>query len=334
MFNSQTDMLPIIFSLARTTLSEAERQLFTRSQPAGFILFQRNCENPNQVKQLTDALRECINQKDIPILIDQEGGRVTRLQPPHWWVAPSASSYLQETNDLREAAYRAKIDAKNIAQDLRNIGINVNCSPVLDCPIPEADLVIGTRAYSNSPSEIITMAKAVIEGFQEEGVIPVIKHIPGHGRALVDSHEALPVVKTSLKELSERDFLPFKALAKSVTWAMSAHIIYTAIDPENCATISPVVIQEIIRKQIGFEGILVTDDLTMKALSGDLVSKVNRSLEAGCDLTLYCDGKLEDMEYLADNIIPIKPILFNPKISSINTINRKADLTNTISRKL
>ncbi|MDE5109515.1 MAG: beta-N-acetylhexosaminidase [Trichodesmium sp. St17_bin3_1_1] len=308
-------ILPIIFSLARTTLSDAEKQLFTRSQPAGFILFQRNCENPNQVKQLTDALRECINQKDIPILIDQEGGRVTRLQPPHWWVAPSASSYLQETNDLREAAHRAKIDAKHIAQDLRNIGINVNCSPVLDCPIPEADLVIGTRAYSNSPLEIITMAKAVIEGFQEEGVIPVIKHIPGHGRALVDSHKALPVVETSLKELSERDFLPFKALAKSVTWAMSAHVIYTAIDSENCATTSPIIIQEIIRKQIGFEGILVTDDLTMKALSGDLVTKVNRSLKAGCDLALYCDGKLEDMEFLADNITPVKPILFNPKIS-------------------
>ncbi len=312
---SQTNMSPIIFSCAGTTLSDAEKQLFTNSQPTGFILFQRNCENPTQVKQLTDALRECINQKDIPILIDQEGGRVARLQPPHWWVAPSASSYLQETNDITEAAHRAKIDAKRIAQYLRNIGINVNCSPVLDCPIPSADKVIGTRAYSNSPSEIITMAKAVIEGFQEEGVVPVIKHIPGHGRALVDSHEALPVVEASLKDLSERDFLPFKTLAKSVTWAMSAHVIYTAIDKENCATISPIVIQEVIRKQIGFEGILVTDDLSMKALSGDLVTKVNKSLKAGCDLALYCDGKLKDMEILADNITPRKPIPFSTKIS-------------------
>lgn len=308
-------MLPIIFSCAGTTLSDAERQLFIRSQPTGFILFKRNCENPTQVKQLTDALRECINQKDIPILIDQEGGRVARLQPPHWWVAPSASSYLQETDDITEAAHNAKIDAKRIGQQLQEVGINVNCSPVLDCPIPEADMVIGTRAYSNSPSEIITMANAVIEGFQEEGVVPVIKHIPGHGRALVDSHEALPVVETSIKELSERDFLPFKALAKSVTWAMSAHVIYTAIDPQDCTTVSPIVIEQIIRKHIDFEGVLVTDDLGMKALSGDLVTKVNRSLEAGCDLALYCDGKLADMEILADNITPRKPIQFSTKIS-------------------
>lgn len=306
--------LPIIFSIAGTTLSEAERRLFISSQPTGFILFQRNCKNPTQVKQLTDALRKCINQKDIPILIDQEGGRVARLQQPHWWVPPSASSYLQETNDITEAVYRAKIDAKRIAQDLRNIGINVNCSPVLDCPIPEADMVIGTRAYSSSPSEIVTMAKAVIKGFQEEGIVPVIKHIPGHGRALVDSHKALPVVETSIKELSERDFFPFKALAKSITWAMSAHVIYTNIDPQNCATNSSIVIKEVIRKQIGFKGILVTDDLSMKALSGDLVMKVNRSLEAGCDLALYCDGKLEDMKILADNITQRKPLPFSTKI--------------------
>jgi beta-N-acetylhexosaminidase len=301
-------MLPIIFACASTTLSEAERQLFTRCQPAGFILFQRNCETPAQVKQLTDALRDCINQEDIPILIDQEGGRVARLQPPDWWVAPSAASYLQQTSDPHEAARLAKIDAKRTADQLKAIGINVNCAPVLDCPVAGADPVIGGRAYSSSPQEIITMAQAVIEGFQAGGVIPVIKHIPGHGRALVDSHDELPIVNTSKQELCENDFLPFQALAKSVPWAMTAHVIYTAYDAENCATISPKVIREVIREHIGFKGVLVSDDLSMKALSGDLVTKVKKTLASGCDLALYCDGNLAEMEQLAEKIAPIEAI--------------------------
>lgn len=315
MSDNQFKMLPIIFSCAGTTLSEGERQLFTRCQPAGFILFQRNCETPTQTKQLTDALRECVNQDDIPILIDQEGGRVVRLQPPHWWVAPSAASYLQQTDDLSEAARLAKIDAKRTADQLQAIGINVNCAPVLDCPILGADPVIGGRAYSSSPQEIITIAQAVIEGFQAGGVIPVIKHIPGHGRALVDSHKALPVVDTPAPDLCEYDFLPFQALAKSAPWAMTAHVIYTAYDTERCATISPKVIQEVIREYIGFEGVLVSDDLSMKALSGDLIAKVKDTLAAGCDLALYCDGDLAEMEILADNIAPTTPIPFPMKTS-------------------
>lgn len=303
-------MLPIIFSCAGPTLSEAEQQLFTRCQPAGFILFKRNCETPSQTKQLTDALKACVNQDDVPILIDQEGGRVVRLQSPHWWPAPSAASYLQQTNDLSEAARLAEADAKRTADQLKAVGINVNCAPVLDCPIPGADPIIGGRAYSSSPQEIITLAQAVIKGFQAGGVIPVIKHIPGHGRALVDSHKALPVVDTSAQDLCNHDFVPFQALAKSVPWAMTAHVIYTAYDTEHCATISPKVIQEIIRQHIGFEGVLVSDDLSMKALSGDLVTKVKQSLAAGCDLVLYCDGNLADMEVLADNIAPITPMGF------------------------
>ncbi|MGB3535398.1 MAG: beta-N-acetylhexosaminidase [Microcoleaceae cyanobacterium] len=303
-------MLPIIFSCAGTTLSEAEKQLFIRSQPAGFILFKRNCETPTQVKQLTDALRNCIDQENIPILIDQEGGRVVRLCSPHWWPAPPAASYLQQTGNLTEAARLASSDAKRNADQLIANGINVNCAPVLDCPIPEADPVIGHRAYSTSPPEIITIAQAVIEGYLAGGVTPVIKHIPGHGRALVDSHKALPVVDSAAQELCDRDFIPFQALAKSSPWGMTAHVIYTAYDTERCATISPKVIQEVIREYIGFQGVLVTDDLTMKALSGDLVTKVKQSLAAGCDLALYCDGILADMELLADNIAPISPISF------------------------
>nr|AEH57204.1 putative N-acetlyhexosaminidase [Prochloron didemni P1-Palau] len=308
-------MLPIIFSCAGTTLSEAERKLFTRCQPAGFIVFKRNCETPSQTKQLTDALRDCINQEDVPILIDQEGGRVVRLDAPHWWPAPAAVSYLQQTSDLMEAARLAEADAKRTADQLIAVGINVNCAPVLDCPIPDADQVIGERAYSSSPQEIITLAKAAIAGYQAGGVIPVIKHIPGHGRALVDSHEALPVVDASVQDLCDRDFLPFQALAKSVPWAMTAHVIYTAYDTERCGTISPKVIQEVIRQHIGFEGVLVSDDLSMKALSGDVVTKVRDSLAAGCDLALYCDGNLADMEILANSIAPVKPISFPPNIS-------------------
>ncbi len=301
-------MLPIIFSCAGTTLSAAERQLFTCCQPAGFILFQRNCETPTQTQQLTDDLRSCVQQENIPILIDQEGGRVARLQPPHWWVRPSAASYLQKTNNLTEAAHLAKLDAKRTADQLRAVGINVNCAPVLDCPIPGADPVIGGRAYSHSPQEIITMAQAVIEGFQAGGVIPVIKHIPGHGRALVDSHQALPVVDASVQDLCDHDFLPFQALAQLAPWAMTAHVIYTAYDTERCATISPTVIQKVIRQHIGFEGILISDDVSMKALSSDLVTKVQQILAAGCDLALYCDGDLAAMEILADNIAPTSPI--------------------------
>ncbi|NET45348.1 beta-N-acetylhexosaminidase [Okeania sp. SIO2B3] len=308
-------MLPIIFSCAGSTLSEAERQLFTRCQPAGFILFKRNCETPRQTKQLTDVLRDCVNQENIPILIDQEGGRVVRLDAPHWWLAPAAVSYLQQTSDLTEAARLAEADAKRNAEQLIALGINVNCAPVLDCPIPDADPVIGERAYSSSPQEIITMAEAVIRGYQAGGVVPVIKHIPGHGRALVDSHEALPVVDASRQDLCNRDFLPFQALAKSVSWAMTAHVIYTAYDTERCATISQKVIQEVIRQHIGFEGVLVTDDLSMKALSGDVVVKVRDSLAAGCDLALYCHGSLAEMESLANHIAPVEPISFLPNIS-------------------
>ncbi|MEC4983052.1 MAG: beta-N-acetylhexosaminidase [Oscillatoria sp. PMC 1068.18] len=308
-------MLPIIFSCAGTTLSEAERQLFTRSQPAGFILFRRNCETPTQTKQLTEALRDCLKQEDIPILIDQEGGRVVRLDAPHWWAAPAAASYLQQTPDINEAASFAEADAKRTADELKKLGINVNCAPVLDCPIPGADPVIGGRAYSNSPEEIITLAEAVIKGYQAGGVVPVIKHLPGHGRALVDSHQALPVVEASVQELCSRDFIPFQALAKSVSWAMTAHVIYTAYDSERCATISAKVIREVIREYLGFAGVLVTDDLMMKALSGDLVSKVKDSLAAGCDLALYCDGNLADMEELAEGIAPIQPRSFLPEMS-------------------
>ena len=303
-------MLPIIFSCADTILSEAERQLFTRCQPAGFILFKRNCETPSQTKQLTDALRACIHQDDIPILIDQEGGRVVRLDAPHWWPAPAAATYLKQTNDLNEAARLAQADAKRTADELKAVGINVNCAPVLDCPIPEADPVIGERAYSTSVQEIIPLAQAVIAGYQAGGVIPVIKHIPGHGRALVDSHKALPVVNASKQDLCNRDFLPFQALAKSVSWAMTAHVIYTAYDTERCGTVSPTIIKDIIRQQIGFEGVLISDDLSMKALSGDLVTKVKKTLAAGCDLALYCDGNFAEMERLADQIEPIAPTSF------------------------
>lgn len=227
---------------------------------------------------------------------------MARLQPPHWWVAPPASSYLQQTDDVAEAAHLAKIDAKRTAEQLQEVGINVNCAPVLDCPIPGADPVIGHRAYSNSPIEIVNIAQAVIDGFRAGGVTPVIKHIPGHGRALVDSHKKLPVVNAAARDLCDRDFLPFQALAQSVTWAMTAHVIYTAYDPKRCGTISPIVVKEVIRNHIGFQGVLVTDDLSMNALSGDVVSRVKAALAAGCDLALYCHGDLADMEALVDGI--------------------------------
>jgi beta-N-acetylhexosaminidase len=282
----------VILGCAGEELNAGERRLFAEANPAGFILFRRNCGSPDRVRGLVEALRGAIGRADAPILIDQEGGRVARLRPPHWRLYPSAARIAALPDPI--AAEAARLGARLIADDLARLGITVDCLPVLDLPVKAADPVIGDRAYGTEPDRVAHLARAVCEGLLEGGVLPVLKHIPGHGRARVDSHYACPAVETGRDELARTDFAPFRAL-NAMPWAMTAHIVYRAIDPMAPATLSRRVIGEIIRGEIGFDGVLVSDDLSMRALGGGLADRAQRALEAGCDLVLHCNGDHAEM---------------------------------------
>jgi beta-N-acetylhexosaminidase len=287
---------PIIFGCSGKTLTLAERNFFEETQPFGFILFARNIETPEQVRNLVNELKSCVAHEFVPILIDQEGGRVCRLKPP-FWSHPAACGTFEADNDPERAAYNS---AKAIAVELANLGINVDCAPMLDVRQPDAHDIVGDRAFSTDPKVVAALGKSFAEGLTENGVAPVIKHIPGHGRAQADSHFDLPVVTASLEELREVDFYPFKEL-NYAPFAMTAHIIYEAIDPHNCATQSKKVI-DIIRNEIGFKGMIMTDDLSMKALTGTFAERTKRSLDAGCDIILHCNGDMNEMKQIADAV--------------------------------
>lgn len=298
--------LPVIFGCLGPTLMPEERELFRATDPLGFILFGRNVVDPRQVRTLVDDLRASIGRADAPVLIDQEGGRVARLKPPHWRKAPPAGTIgaLAASRGLEAACEAARLNSRLLADELLALGIDVDCAPVVDVPIPEAHAIIGDRAYSADAFLVGKIARAAAEGFLAGGVLPVIKHIPGHGRALADSHENLPVVEDRRAALDGSDFAAFKPLA-DMPWAMTAHVVYTAIDSENPATTSPRVISEIIRRHIGFKGVLVSDDLSMKALDGDLASRARASIGAGCDLVLHCTGVFDEMKEVADALTPM-----------------------------
>ena len=287
-----------IYGCAGKTLSDAEKSFFRDAAPWGFILFARNCDTPDQIKRLTETLREACGY-NAPILIDQEGGRVARLKPPHWRKYPTGQRlgalYAQSSAKGLEAA---RLGARLIASDLSPLGINVDCLPVLDVPVPGAHDVVGDRAYALTPDPVAAMGRAAAEGLMEGGVLPVIKHIPGHGRAGVDSHLSLPVVEASAEELRATDFPPFRAL-NDMPLAMTAHVVYTAFDKEAPATTSHKLIHEIIRGEIGFQGLLMSDDLSMQALAGTLKERTYASVAAGCDLALHCNGKMDEMEQVA-----------------------------------
>jgi beta-N-acetylhexosaminidase len=285
-------------------LSADERRFFADADPVGFILFRRNCRCPGQVRDLVAALRDAIGRHDAPVLIDQEGGRVARLRPPFWRLYPSAACLGSLPDPQAELA--ARLCARLIADDLDQLGITVGCLPVLDIPVAEADPVIGDRAYGTEPNRVTKLARAVCEGLLEGGVLPVIKHIPGHGRARVDSHFTCPVVETEASELSRTDFVPFRALA-AMPWAMSAHIVYMTIDPTAPATLSHRVISQLIRDTIRFDGVLVSDDLSMGALGGDIAERAERALAAGCDLVLHCNGDRREMDAIVSAAGPISP---------------------------
>jgi beta-N-acetylhexosaminidase len=288
-----------IYGCAGMTLGAEERAFFRDVQPWGFILFGRNIHDRDQIRGLAAALRETVGDAKAPILIDQEGGRVARLKPPGWKERPAAARfgavYAAERDVAREATY---LNARLIAHDLAEVDINVDCLPVLDVPIKDADAVIGDRAFACNPTTIIALGRAQIEGLLEGGVLPIMKHIPGHGRATADSHRALPRITTPAEELSASDFVTFRSL-DSCPMAMTAHVVYEAIDPQRPATTSPKVIRDVIRGEMGFDGLLISDDLSMNALDGRLSARTKAALFAGCDIVLHCNGNMDEMREVA-----------------------------------
>jgi beta-N-acetylhexosaminidase len=292
-------MLAAILGCAGPKLTAEERAFFSEVQPWGFIVFQRNCESPNQLKALTGELREVSGRESVPILIDQEGGRVARLKPPHWRAYPPGDTFAKlAVRDLDQAQDAARLVMGLIAAELTAVGVNVDCLPILDVRQPDGHDVIGDRAYGADPTIVAAIGEAVALGLQQGGVQPIIKHIPGHGRARVDSHLELPVADVDFETLMSIDFAPFKALAH-LPMAMTAHLLYPALDPEKPATTSKTIIDEVIRRHIGFDGLLMTDDLSMEALGGSMEDRARESLQAGCDVILHCNGKMEEMEAVA-----------------------------------
>ncbi len=283
-----------ISGCASTKLSDEEKHFFSEACPWGLILFKRNIENPAQVAELTASYREIVGRADAPVLIDQEGGRVQRLGPPHWPDFPAA----ERLTNLSQNRSSVELGARLIANELVPLGINVDCLPVADLRFPGAHDVIGNRAYGNDPAEVAALARAAADGLLAGGVLPVAKHIPGHGRAMADSHLELPKVSTSRAELERTDFEPFRRLS-DLPLAMTAHVIYEAIDPALPATISPTAIREVIRGSIGFDGLLMTDDVSMKALSGAIGENTKAAFAAGCDLALHCNGRMDEMRAVA-----------------------------------
>ncbi|HEY9079842.1 beta-N-acetylhexosaminidase [Magnetovibrio sp.] len=289
-----------MFGCSGLALTAEERAFFQACNPLGFILFQRNCDSPEQVRALVDDLRACVDRPDAPVLIDQEGGRVARLKPPHWPEFPAARAYADlYAQDPAKGVEASTLGGRLIAHELAALGVNVDCAPVLDVPQPGADPIIGDRAFGADGATISTLAKAFMDGLMKGGVAPIIKHIPGHGRALVDSHMDLPLVDAPRADLENTDFAPFRALHMAA-WAMTAHVVYSDLDPRQPATLSAAVIADVIRKQIGFQGVLVSDDLSMKALSGGFADRARASLAAGCDVALHCNGDMNEMVQVAD----------------------------------
>ena len=297
-------MTPLFLGLAGIELNDAERSFFGGLDPAGYILFKRNVADPAQLRALTDSLRALAGRDDLPILIDQEGGRVARMQPPHWPAFPRGEQF-DRLYDIAPmtAIEAARHNAQALGVLLGEAGINVDCLPLLDVRQPGAHDIIGDRALGTEPLRVAAMGRAVIEGLRAGGTVGVVKHVPGHGRAMADSHVELPVVSADAAAL-ETDLAPFIAL-KDAPMAMTAHVVYPAWDADQCATLSAKVIGEIIRGRIGFDGLLMSDDLGMRALSGSFAERATGVLEAGCDIVLHCSGDMAEMEAIAGAIGPI-----------------------------
>ena len=298
-------MLAAIFGIGGPELTAEERAFFRDTQPLGFILFARNIQEPDQVRRLVGDLRASVAHADAPVLIDQEGGRVQRLRPPHWRAAAPAARFGNLARRRAQSAAKAVfLNHQLIGAELAALGIDVDCAPLLDVHQPGAHDVIGDRSFSDDPEEVAALGRAAANGLISAGITPIIKHIPGHGRSMVDGHHDLPRVATAHEELARTDFLPFRRL-HDMPWAMTAHIVYEALDPKLPATLSAKVIGEVIRGEIGFDGLLLSDDMSMKALNGALDNLTRRALEAGCDVALHCNGKMEEMRLVAAGAAPL-----------------------------
>jgi beta-N-acetylhexosaminidase len=291
-----------IFGCEGLTLGASERDFFKDSDPFGFILFARNIDNPDQVRALTSTLREAVG-RDAPILIDQEGGRVQRMRAPHWreWTPPLDAAQAAGADAARVLALRARI----IADELRRVGVDANCAPVADIAGPETHPFLRNRCYGETAAEVSIRARAVADAYLAAGILPVVKHLPGHGRAAGDTHHDLPTVSVPADELAVHDFAPFRAL-NDLPMAMTAHIVFAAYDAEYPATQSPRMIR-VIREEIGFQGLLMTDDLNMQALSGNLGQRTRAAIAAGCDIALHCKGDLAEMQAVAAEAGDMRP---------------------------
>jgi beta-N-acetylhexosaminidase len=288
-----------IIGLSGPKLTDAEREFIRAERPWGFILFRRNIETPAQVTALTTEARQVLGEADAPILVDQEGGRVQRFRPPHWPLYPAGAAFGQLYDiDPALGLKAARLSARLIADDLTEVGVNVDCLPLADVPIPGANDVIGDRAYGAEPAKVAAIASAVTEGLEQGGILPILKHIPGHGRAMADSHLSLPKVDTPKDELERIDFAAFKPLA-DLPMAMTAHVVFSAIDPAHPATTSATMIERVIRGLIGFRGLLMSDDVGMHALAGSFAERTRGLLAAGCDMVLHCSGVMDEMRAIA-----------------------------------
>jgi beta-N-acetylhexosaminidase len=288
-----------ITGISGLELNADEREFIRSERPWGFILFRRNVETPAQVTKLLGDLRNTLGEPDAPVLIDQEGGQVQRLRPPHWPLYPAGAAFgdLYDIDPVLGLS-AARLSARLIAADLTDLGVTVDCLPLADVPVPGADDVIGDRAYGAEPGKVAAIARAVTDGLAQGGILPVLKHIPGHGRATADSHLKLPTVDTPRKELERTDFAAFRPLA-DLPMAMTAHVVFSALDPAHPATTSATIIEQVIRGVIGFQGLLMSDDLGMNALQGSFAERTRAAVSAGCDMILHCSGKLDEMREIA-----------------------------------
>jgi beta-N-acetylhexosaminidase len=297
-------MRAFITGVGGLALTDRERAFLREAQPWGFILFRRNVASPQQLRGLIDEMRDALGRR-APILIDQEGGRVQRLGPPHWPVYPPGAAYgTAYDRDRDQGLAAARLGARLIAADLFELGIDVDCLPLADVPVRNADPIVGDRAYGNEPGKVAAIARAIAQGLDAGGVLPVLKHIPGHGRAGVDSHKKLPVVEANRAVLEATDFAAFVPLA-DLPMAMTAHVVFTAIDPIAPATVSATIVREVIRGSIGFDGLLMSDDISMEALSGAVGERAQNAIAAGCDVVLHCNGDMSEMTAVAAGVPPL-----------------------------
>jgi beta-N-acetylhexosaminidase len=289
-----------ITGLSGSAITAEERAFLRASAPWGLILFKRNVQSPAQLKALVDEFRDVVGRTEAPVLIDQEGGRVQRLGPPHWPAYPPGAAFgRMYDRDPALGVAAARLGARLIGADLAALDITVDCLPVADVPVPGSDAVIGDRAYGETPAKVAALAAAAAAGLAEGGVLPVLKHLPGHGRATADSHLRLPVVGADRSTLESTDFAAFQPLA-GLPMGMTAHVVFTSLDRELPATTSATIISHVIRGFIGFDGLLMSDDLSMGALSGSLADRTHAALAAGCDMALHCNGNLAEMQAVAD----------------------------------